>query len=196
LVRRLEPRASLPRHRLAAVEKLAKAGVPVGVLVAPVIPALNDHEIPSILKAAASAGAQWAGKVVLRLPHAVAAVFQQWLDQHAPDRKEKVLHQIRALRGGRLNDPNFGTRMRGEGVRADQQEALFAVTARKAGLADRGPELSTAAFRSPLSESRNKQSTFPFFSPSAAEGPRHPEHPRRPSTFVLRGGTSSDSARP
>ena len=162
LTPKLEPRAALPHHRLAAIETLSRAGVPVGVLLAPMIPALNDHEIPSLLAAAVKAGAQYAGYVVLRLPFGVGPLFENWLAQHFADRKEKVLNQIRALRGGRLNDPNFGTRMRGEGSLADQMDALFAVACRKAGLEGRRPELSVEAFRVPASAAAHKQSIFPF----------------------------------
>ena len=143
----LEPRTSPPAARLRAIRTLAQAGIPVGVMVAPVIPAVNDHEIPHLLAAAAEAGASFAGKVVLRLPLAVAPLFEDWLERHFPDRKEKVLGQLRALRGGRLNDPRFGSRMRGEGLFAEQISRLFEVGCRKAGLLSRGPELSTAAFR-------------------------------------------------
>jgi DNA repair photolyase len=164
LTPKLEPRASLPNHRLAAIEALSKAGVQVGVLVAPVIPALTDHEMPAIVASAARAGASCAGYVMLRLPHGVGPLFEDWLARHFPDRKEKVLSRVRALRGGRLNDPSFGTRMRGEGVFADQTEVLFAMACRKAGLAGRRPELSAAAFRvpSPSSGPERKQSMFPF----------------------------------
>jgi DNA repair photolyase len=149
LARQLEPRASSPGHRLAAIQALRQAGIPAGVLLAPVIPALNDYEIPSILKAAKQAGAQWAGMVVLRLPLTVAPVFEQWLEQHAPERKAKVLDRIRALRGGKLNDPRFGNRMRGEGIFAEQIEQMFDVARRKVGIPDDGPELSARAFRRP-----------------------------------------------
>ena len=149
LARELEPRASLPRQRLAAVETLAKAGVPVGVLVAPVIPALNDHEIPSVLAAAKAAGASWAGTEILRLPLTVAPIFQQWLEAHVPEKREKILRRIRALRGGKLNDPRFGSRMRGEGIFADQIYQMFKVARRKAGIPEDAPKLSTAAFRRP-----------------------------------------------
>jgi DNA repair photolyase len=149
LARKLEPRAASPKMRLAAVEALAKAGVPVGVLVAPVIPALNDHEIPSVLAAAKSAGAGWAYTETLRLPLTVAPIFEQWLDQNVPGKKDKVLNRIRAMRGGKLNDPRFGSRMRGEGIFADQISQMFHVARRKAGLPEDGPELSTAAFRRP-----------------------------------------------
>jgi DNA repair photolyase len=150
LARKLEPRAASPRQRLAAVEALAKAGVPVGVLVAPVIPALNDHEIPSVLAAVKDAGAGWAGTEVLRLPLAVATVFQQWLEHHvSPEKREKVLNRIRAIRGGKLNDSRFGARMRGEGIFAEQISQMFHVACRKVGLPEDGPELSTASFRRP-----------------------------------------------
>ncbi|MGD1083596.1 MAG: PA0069 family radical SAM protein [Verrucomicrobiota bacterium] len=149
LARKLEPRAASPKMRLAAVEALAKAGVPVGVLVAPVIPALNDHEIPSVLAAAKAAGARWACMEIVRLPLTVAPIFEEWLERNAPGRKEKVLNRIRAMRGGRLNDPRFGARMRGEGLFAEQISRMFHVARRKAGLDEDGPELSTAAFRGP-----------------------------------------------
>jgi DNA repair photolyase len=149
VIRAMEPRASHPSRRLAAIEALAQAGVPVGVLVAPVIPGLTDHELPSIIAAAVQAGARSAGYVMLRLPHAVRPLFEGWLAQHFPDRQDKVLRRIRAVRGGKLNDPRFGSRMRGEGIFAEQIEALFTLACRKAGLDGRGPALSTAAFRVP-----------------------------------------------
>ncbi|HEX2254648.1 MAG TPA: PA0069 family radical SAM protein [Thermoanaerobaculia bacterium] len=149
LARRMEPRASSPRERLKAVAELTAAGVPVTVMVAPVVPGLTDHEIPAILAAAAEAGAVGAGYVPLRLPGAVAGLFQDWLAEHYPDRKEKVLARVRELRGGRLNDPRFGDRMRGEGVFAEQIRALFDTARRRHGLTGRGRPLSTAGFRRP-----------------------------------------------
>jgi len=149
LARKLEPRAASPKMRLAAVEALAGAGVPVGVLVAPVIPALNDHEIPAVLGAARAAGAVWAGMEILRLPLTVAPIFEEWLEQNVPGKKEKILNRIRAMRGGKLNDPCFGARMRGEGIFAEQISQMFHVTCRKVGFPEDGPELSTAAFRRP-----------------------------------------------
>jgi DNA repair photolyase len=154
LARALEPRAAQPQGRLAAIAELAAAGVPVGTLVAPVIPGLTDHELPSILTAAAAAGASFAGFTMLRLPHSVAALFAQWLERHVPASKERVLGRIRAVRGGKLNDPRFGSRMRGEGILAQQIHALFGVACRKAGLNRGGPALSTAAFRRPLGTQR------------------------------------------
>ena len=111
----LEPRAATPQRRLDAVATLAAAGVPVGVMIAPVIPGLTDHELPAILKAVAEAGARNAGFVPLRLPHGVSSLFDEWLQRHYPDRRDKVLNRVREMRGGKLNDPNFGSRMRGAG---------------------------------------------------------------------------------
>lgn len=149
LARKLEPRASLPEQRLAAIETMARAGVPVGVLVAPVIPALNDHEIPAILSAARPAGAAWAGTEILRLPLTVAPIFQQWLEQNFPAKKEKILERIRAMRGGKLNDARFGSRMRGEGIFAEQISQMFQVARRKVGLSEDAPQLSIGSFRQP-----------------------------------------------
>lgn len=149
LARRMEPRASHPRERLKAVEKLAAAGVPVSVSVAPVVPGLTDHEIPAILEAAAAAGARSASYIVLRLPGAVAGLFDDWLREHYPDRRDKVLNRVREMRGGRLNDPRFGHRFRAEGVFADQIRALFDTARRRHGLDRRSHDLSTAHFRRP-----------------------------------------------
>jgi DNA repair photolyase len=149
LQRRLEPRASPPELRLAAIRALTDAGVPTCVLAAPAIPGLNDHELPAILAEAAKAGAVGAGYTVLRLPHAVKDVFSDWLERNLPDRKEKVLNRVRSMRGGRLNEPRFGHRMSGEGLFADQIRDLFAAGCRRAGIPDRGPQLSTASFRRP-----------------------------------------------
>lgn len=143
----LEPRTSPPAARLAAIRKLRDAGIPVGVLTAPIIPAINDHEIPALLKAAAGAGAQYAGRVILRLPYAVAPLFEDWLTRHFPDRKEKVLNQLKAMRSGKMNDPRFGSRMSGEGPFAERISQLFRVACHRAGIASGGPELSTAHFR-------------------------------------------------
>lgn len=144
---RLEPRASRPAHRLAAIRTLSEAGVPVGVLVAPVIPGLNEHEIPAILSAASEAGAQFAGYTVLRLPYAVKDIFRAWLEAHFPDRVERVLGRVREMRGGELNKSSFGERMRGTGAIADEIRQLFQVCLRRHGLNQRYAELSTAAFR-------------------------------------------------
>jgi len=145
LQRVLEPRTSSPQARLDAIKQLRSAGVPTGVMVAPVIPGLTDHEIPKILEACAKAGAQFAGYTVVRLPWAVAPLFEHWLEEHFPDRKEKVLGRIRHLRGNRLNNSLWHTRMTGEGIFAEQIASLFKVGCGRAGIGER-PTLSTAAF--------------------------------------------------
>lgn len=147
LSRRMEPRTSAPRRRLEAIEALARAGIPVGVMLAPIIPGLTDHEIPEILNAAAKAGARFAGVVPVRLPLAVAPLFENWLERHYPDRKDKVLNRIRSLRGGKLNDSNFGSRMKGQGVFAEQISTMFKLAVRKEGLDKPFPPLSTEHFR-------------------------------------------------
>jgi DNA repair photolyase len=150
LARIMEPRTSMPKQRLAAIEALARAGVPVGVNVAPIIPGLTDHEILRIVQAAADAGAQFAGYTVVRLPFAVKDLFEQWLETHAPGKKDKILNTIRSMRDGKLNESNFGWRMRGDGVFADHIRQSYEVACRKAGLAEgHWPELSTASFRRP-----------------------------------------------
>lgn len=149
LQRVLEPRTSPPEARLEAIAALRAVGVPVGVMVAPIIPGLTDHELPSILRACAGAGAQFAGYTIVRLPFAVAPLFERWLDEHFPDRKEKVLSRIRNIRGGeRLNDPRWQSRIKGEGIFAEQIAALFQMSCRKSGIGPR-EELSVAHFRLP-----------------------------------------------
>jgi len=148
LKRVLEPRAASPRARLGVVRALAGAGVPVTVMMAPVIPALNDHEMEALLAAAADAGARHAGWMLLRLPHELGALFEQWLQAHYPARAGRVLGLLRELRGGRLNDPRFGHRMRGEGAYARLLSGRFEQACRRLGLnADRGPELDCSLFR-------------------------------------------------
>ncbi|HEV2691626.1 MAG TPA: PA0069 family radical SAM protein [Verrucomicrobiae bacterium] len=143
----MEPRTSPPAARLETIRKLAAAGIPVSVNVAPIIPGLTDHEMPKILQAAAAAGATSAGFTIVRLPHGDKDLFESWLGANFPDRKEKVLNRIRAMRGGKLYDAEWGTRMRGEGIFAEQIAQMFEVARRKAGFKDDFPELSTAAFR-------------------------------------------------
>jgi DNA repair photolyase len=149
LARAMEPRAAPPHRRLATVASLAEAGVPVGVMVAPVIPGLTDHEIPKIVEAAARAGATCVRYIVLRLPHGVADLFDAWLQRAAPGRRDRVLARLRDIRGGRLSDPRFHSRMRGEGIFAEQIDALFDLARRRSGLPADGPQLSAAAFRRP-----------------------------------------------
>jgi DNA repair photolyase len=149
LRRRLEPRTSTARARLEAIRTLAEAGVPVGVNVAPVIPGLNDREVPAILGAAADHGAQGAAWTLLRLPGAVEPIFVDWLHAHAPLRADRVLARVREPRAGALSDARFGHRHRGEGVYARQLGQLFDVQRRRAGLDRRWPPLATEHFRVP-----------------------------------------------
>ena len=144
---RMEPRTTQPHRRLDAIRELRRSGVPVGVLVAPVVPALTDHELPAILEAAAEAGAGCAGYSLLRLPFGVKDLFERWLQENYPDRKDKVLNRIREIRGGRLNEPDFRKRMKGQGIFAEQVETLFRAACRKLGLTRRAWNLSTASFR-------------------------------------------------
>jgi DNA repair photolyase len=152
LARRLEPRASLPGHRLKAIERLSSDGIPVAVLVSPVIPGLNDHEMPAILSAARRAGAKRAGYSLLRLPYGVKEIFSEWLAQHLPDSREKILGRIRDVRGGALNDSRFGKRMRGEGAQADSIRRLFEICVAREGLNKEPFRLSTGAFRNPAGQ--------------------------------------------
>ena len=149
LSRTLEPRTSVPSRRLQAMEVLAGAGIPVGVMVAPVIPGLTDHEIPAIIEASRRAGASFASCLVLRLPHGVAPLFEEWLEEHMPLRKAKILSRIRSLRDGQLDDGRFGTRMRGEGAFAESIRGLFKLACRRSGISSHGPTLTTASFRKP-----------------------------------------------
>lgn len=148
LARAMEPRAAAPHRRLHAIRVLAQAGVPAIVSASPMIPGLNDHELEAILEAAAAAGARGAYCQPLRLPHEVVGLFDAWLQTHAPHRRGKVLNAVRALRGGRLNDPRFGSRMRGEGEWARLLARRHAATCRRLGL-DRPPALRCDLFRKP-----------------------------------------------
>ena len=148
LAAKMEPRASRPAHRLRAVEMLAKADVPVGVMVAPIIPGLNDREIPAVLEAAKSAGARSAGYTILRLPYGVKDVFQEWLRLNFPEKLDRIIGAVRDVRGGKLNVSEFGTRMRGEGVQAEQINQMFHVFRERLGFGKmRG--LRTEHFRRP-----------------------------------------------
>lgn len=147
LIGTMEPRTSRPSRRLDAIRALAGAGIPVGVMVAPVIPGLTDEEMPAILEAAAAAGARRAGYIVLRLPGVVEPLFAEWLRREHPLRAGKVLARVRSLRGGRLNDSRFGVRMRGEGPWAEVFRRMFHMTVRRLGLNAVEEPLSTAHFR-------------------------------------------------
>jgi DNA repair photolyase len=145
----LEPRASRPARRLAAIKRLAEAGVPVGYLQAPMIPGLTDSEAPALGAAAAKAGATFSGYVALRLPFAVKSLFEDWLEQNYPEKKNKVLGRVREIRGGKLNDPNFTSRMRGEGIYAEQMAKLFQLARKKSGITERWPKLTIEHFQRP-----------------------------------------------
>ncbi|NVK41006.1 MAG: PA0069 family radical SAM protein [Oceanospirillaceae bacterium] len=150
LKRTLEPRAAGPRTRLNAIRELTAAGVPVGVLVAPLIPMINDRELEAILEASAAAGARSAGYIFVRLPHEVKDLFREWLDAHYPDRAEHVMSLIRQSRNGQENDSRFGNRMRGEGLFAEMIAQRFRVALRRQGLQPRlGIELRTDLFEVP-----------------------------------------------
>jgi DNA repair photolyase len=143
----MEPRASRPAARLRAVEALAEAGVPVGVNAAPLIPGLTDEELPAILRAAADAGATSAGYMLVRLPGAVAEVFEEWLRRTLPDRADRVLNRIREGKGGRLNDPRFGHRFRSAGPYAEAVRQVFRAEVRRLGLNRTRAPLATHHFR-------------------------------------------------
>ncbi len=149
LARRMEPRTSTPEMRLRAIERLATAGVPVGTMVAPVIPGLNEEEVPAILTAAADAGAKWGAHVLLRLPLAVKPIFLDWLDREEPGRAAKVRNALREMKGEGLNRGEFGKRMSGTGARAEAIGQLFRVTARRLGLNTAPTPLTTTNFRRP-----------------------------------------------
>jgi DNA repair photolyase len=151
LARTLEPRAATPELRLETVKKLSEGGIPVSVNMAPIIPGLTDHEIPALLKAAAEAGAESAHYTMLRLPYGVKDLFANWLEEHYPLRKQKVLNRLKDIRGGKLYNAEFGTRMRGQGLFAEQIEQLFAKSRARYGLDKRGTPLSTEHFRRPQS---------------------------------------------
>ena len=149
LASRMEPRASAPARRIEAIRRLRAAGVPVGVNVAPIIPFLTDHELESILEAAAGAGASWAGWILVRLPWEVKDIFRAWLVEHVPLKAAHVMARLNEMRGGRDNDPRFGTRMSGEGLLADLVRRRFGVACGRLALAQRPAALSRERFRAP-----------------------------------------------
>ena len=155
--RRLEPRAPSPARRLAAIRALAAAGVPVHVRVSPIIPAITDHELEAILDAAWDAGARTASYIPVRLPHEVAPLFRDWLAVHYPDRAAKVMAQVAALRGGRDNDPAFGSRMRGTGVWGQLIRTRFKIACKRLGLNEVRVELRQDLFEPPLMEGEGAQ---------------------------------------
>jgi DNA repair photolyase len=149
LASRMEPRASAPRRRLAALSALARAGVPCGVLASPMIPGLNDHELERILDAAAEAGATIAGMILIRLPHEVKDVFASWLQTYEPSRAAKILSLIKQARGGKLYDATWGKRMTGEGPYASMLRRRFDVACARLGLNRERPVLDTSRFIPP-----------------------------------------------
>ena len=154
LARIMEPRAATPARRLATVRRLSAAGIPVFVLVSPIIPFINDHEIEAILREAATAGAAGANALLVRLPYEVAPIMEEWLRTHFPDRADRVLNTLRGARGGRLNDPRFGSRMRGEGPMADMIMTRFRKARAKTGLSERRWDLRTDLFTPPGRDDR------------------------------------------
>ncbi len=156
LARVMEPRTSSPAARLNAIEKLTEAGIPVNVMVAPIVPGLNDAEVPAILKAVAERGAIGAGYTLLRLPHAVKEIFITWLDEHLPEHAGRVRSRIEACHGGKIYDATWGSRMRGQGIIAETIAKSFAVFREKYGLTQRQVTLDTSSFRTP-SESGKAQ---------------------------------------
>lgn len=154
IARTLEPRAPHPEKRIAAIHALADAGVPVMANISPIIPAITDHEIEAIMERVAAAGARTASYILIRLPHEVAPLFRAWLDAHFPERADKVMHIIQETRGGRDNDPNYGARMRGEGVWADLVRSRFMKARKRFGLDKDRLELRSDLFRSPSDQMR------------------------------------------
>lgn len=167
MARSLEPRAAAPWRRLEAVRNLTAAGVPVGVLVAPVIPFINDDAMEHILQESKAAGAHYASYTVIRLPWEVKTLFEDWLNAHFPDRAQRVLHRIEDLRNGRRNDPNFGSRMRGTGIWADLLRQRFAVATRKLGLNRHRLALDCDRFQPPAPAGGSAA----LFPPAAAGAP-------------------------
>jgi len=149
LARAMEPRAATPQRRFAAVRELSAAGVPAIVMFAPVIPGLNDHELEAVLESAAEAGAVGAGYVALRLPLEIKDLFRQWLEDHRPDRAQRVMSLVRQMRGGRDYDPQWGKRMKGEGPIAEMIGRRFAIAKRRFGLDRPLPSLDVSRFTRP-----------------------------------------------
>jgi DNA repair photolyase len=162
LARRLEPRAATPERRLGILQALSEKNVPCGVMVAALIPALNDRTMEQVLEAAAAAGAHEAAYVIMRLPHELKDLFKEWLAEHYPQRAEHVISIVRQLRGGKDNDPRFGTRMTGTGNYAELIEKRFEIACRRFGLNDHGAgrrpaELDCSRFKPPVREEETRQ---------------------------------------
>ena len=152
LARLMEPRTSQTELRLKAIKQLTENGIPVGVLVAPVIPGLTDHEIPQIIEKSVEAGAKYAGYVMLRLPFGVKDIFTNWLEQHYPGKKSKVLNRVKSVRDGKLYVPEFFNRQKGEGIFAEQVAKMFEIACRKNGIDKNRVNLSTDKFNNPYKQ--------------------------------------------
>lgn len=148
----MEPQTTKPHLKLAAIKELSRAGIPTGVLVAPIVPGLTDQEIPEILEHAADAGAKFAGYVMLRLPFGLKDLFENWLNEYFPDRKQKVINRLKSLYGDRLYNSTFHIRGRGAGPYAEQVANMFRISCRRYGLNKQSLVLSTSSFRNPEGE--------------------------------------------
>ena len=157
LARTLEPRAAAPHRRLAAVKALSDAGIPIGVMTAPIIPQLTDKDLEAILDAASANGARYAGWTLVRLPHEVKDLFRDWLAQHYPLRAEHVMSVIQQMRGGRDNNPQFGSRMSGEGIFADLISRRFDIACQRLGLNRERAPMDISRFRPPRTEAQRAQ---------------------------------------
>jgi DNA repair photolyase len=156
----MEPRTSTPEQRLHAIEELAKSRIPVSVNAAPVIPGLNDEELPSILREASMRGAKWAGYTMLRLPYSVQELFVNWLKREFPERAERIMNRIMDVRNGRMNDSNFSTRMKGTGEIAHSIEQLFRASCTKYNLNSAYTPLSIERFVRPSSDHKQEEIVF------------------------------------
>lgn len=152
LRQKMEPRTATAAQRFKVVKELSDLGIPVGVMTAPLIPGLNDHEVPHLLETAAANGAKYAGYTVVRLNDAVKIIFNDWLYKNFPDRADKVWHHIESMHGGKVNDSDFGRRMRGEGNIADLIRQQFKIHTKRNGLNQERFEFNTEAFRRPNSQ--------------------------------------------
>ncbi|MBL8431640.1 MAG: radical SAM protein, partial [Dechloromonas sp.] len=163
LARQLEPRSSAPQARLEAMRRLSDAGIPVSAFVSPLIPGLNDRELETLLAAARDHGATSADYTLLRLPHEVAGLFREWLAAHAPEKAARIMSVLYDLRGGRANDANFGSRMKGLGHFADLIRQRFELACRRLGLARDWPVLDTTGFRPPAAPQPVDERQLPLF---------------------------------
>jgi len=147
LAKVMEPRTSRPQLRLDAIRELADNGIPVGIIIGPVIPGLTDQEIPKIIDESVKAGATMARYIMLRLPHSTKSIFENWLEQNFPNKKDKVLNRIKSMRAGKLYDSSFFKRDKGEGFFADQVQNLFTISCKKSGISANALNLSSTSFR-------------------------------------------------